>query len=693
MKRNILVGILTTMIITNNVFAGEVVTSTVINGYTTSSRPNPVYNINPYNVSTYTGVGEGGSLKLFGNGEIFEIPLETPLYKLNDGYCDKIINKNGVWGVERNVGVYEFTGGENWELYTANSYNNSSTVTFTCNSPIENSILNGFCTHFDVLSNKDIMTTIYDGISFSTDGSKIFMRFMSVRNIKTVENIKNFLYSQNINGTPVKLLYFLDEPVFEAFDEDIQNKLNGAFDEDNIKGLGYTDKNLQKIEFNSIAKTLNTNIFNTYTTNNEKLDNFLTGITDFKIYNSGDENYFISEVSADSNNIKISVKDSNNIIYTGLMSYSELNFINDKNTEVVLSNKNSNVIIRMQINLSKVKVPFGTISLNDNTVLLNNSCKTNMQAVLPEKIYYTDNGNTEIYLSNTIISGESTANTNFEVYSKGEYVFNKSSNSIKPVVDNENLIVDYSADKNKYSVEFEYVPKQNIDKTLNVMFLGDSLINEEYYSQYVQELFNNDGVKLNLIGTRGTDDNKHEGRGGWSAYNYCHDISASGYTNPFLNNGKFDFKYYMEQNKFETPDYIILNLGINDLNLNGHNSFNEIFENFDTIINSIHEYNKDINIIINTPVLLYETDKTNTAKTTRLVFNEVLMERYSEGYENVVVCPSYTVLNPRTDYKLIEQNNNDTMIVTDTTHPNIYGYKNMADITYTYINYVEYCSK
>ena len=149
----------------------------------------------------------------------------------------------------------------------------------------------------------------------------------------------------------------------------------------------------------------------------------------------------------------------------------------------------------------------------------------------------------------------------------------------------------------------------------------------------------------------------------------------------------------MEQNKLETPDYIILNLGINDLNLNGHNSFNEIFENFDTIINSIHEYNKDINIIINTPVLLYETDKTNTAKTTRLVFNEVLMERYSEGYENVVVCPSYTVLNPRTDYKLIEQNNNDTMIVTDTTHPNIYGYKNMADITYTYINYVEYCSK
>ncbi len=694
MKRNILVGILTAMIITNNVMAGQVVTSTVISGYTTASRPNPVYNINPYNISTYTGVGEGGSLKLYGNGEIIEIPLETPLYKLNDGYSDKIMNKDGVWGIERNVGVYEFTGAENWELYTANSYNNNSTVIFTCDSPVETSILNGLCTHFDVLSTKDIKTTTYDGISFSTDGNKILMRFMNVRNIKTVENIKSFLYSQNINGTPVKLLYFLDKPVFEAFDEDIQNKLNGAFDEDNIKNIGYTDTNLQKIEFNGIKKSINTAIFSTATTNNEMLDNFLTGIVDLKIYNSSNENYFINEVSADNDSIKISIKDSNNIIYTGSIAYYESNFINDKNTEVVLSNKDSNVIIRMQINLSKIKVPFGKIILDDNTVLLNDSCKTNIQGVLPEKIYYTDNGNTEVYLSNTIVYGESTANTKFKVSGNGEYTFNETNNCIKPMVDNDNLTVNYSLDnKNKYSIEFEYVPKQEIDKTLNIMFLGDSLINQGYYSQYVKELFANDGVELNLIGTRGTDDNKHEGRGGWSAYNYCNDISASGYTNPFLNNGNFDFTYYMEENKLETPDYIVINLGINDLNLNGHNSFDEILENFDTIINSIHNYNENINIIINTPVLLYETDKTNTAKTTRLVFNEVLMEKYSEGYKNVVVCPSYLVLNPRTDYKLIEQEMSDAMTVTDTTHPNIYGYKNMADITYTYIHYIESCLK
>ncbi len=694
MKRNILVGILTAMIITNNVMAGQVVTSTVISGYTTASRPNPVYNINPYNISTYTGVGEDGSLKLYGNGEIIEIPLETPLYKLNDGYSDKIMNKDGVWGIERNVGVYEFTGAENWELYTANSYNNNSTVIFTCDSPVETSILNGLCTHFDVLSTKDIKTTTYDGISFSTDGNKILMRFMNVRNIKTVENIKSFLYSQNINGTPVKLLYFLDKPVFEAFDEDIQNKLNGAFDEDNIKNIGYTDTNLQKIEFNGIKKSINTAIFNTATTNNEMLDNFLTGIVDLKIYNSSNENYFINEVSADNDSIKISIKDSNNIIYTGSIAYYESNFINDKNTEVVLSNKDSNVIIRMQINLSKIKVPFGKIILDDNTVLLNDSCKTNIQGVLPEKIYYTDNGNTEVYLSNTIVYGESTANTKFKVSGNGEYTFNETNNCIKPMVDNDNLTVNYSLDnKNKYSIEFEYVPKQEIDKTLNIMFLGDSLINQEYYSRYVKELFANDGVELNLIGTRGTDDNKHEGRGGWSAYNYCNDISASGYTNPFLNNGNFYFTYYMEENKLETPDYIVINLGINDLNLNGHNSFDEILENFDTIINSIHNYNENINVIINTPVLLYETDKTNTAKTTRLVFNEVLMEKYSEGYKNVVVCPSYLVLNPRTDYKLIEQEMSDAMTVTDTTHPNIYGYKNMADITYTYIHYIESCLK
>ena len=38
-----------------------------------------------------------------------------------------------------------------------------------------------------------------------------------------------------------------------------------------------------------------------------------------------------------------------------------------------------------------------------------------------------------------------------------------------------------------------------------VLFLGDSLINENAYTQCVQELFQEDAMKIKLIGTRGTE--------------------------------------------------------------------------------------------------------------------------------------------------------------------------------------------
>ncbi len=690
-KRKILSIIAFSMIFNNTVMAGEVMTNAIINGSTSSFRPNPVYNINPYNISTYAGVGESGILKLFSKNQIIELPINSPLYKINEGYKDRIVNKNGVWGIERNVGVYEFTGAENWEVYSKNSYKNDNTVAFICDSPIDTNILNGMCTHFDVLSDKEQKTSIYDALSFSTDGSKIIMRFMNVRNIKTVENIKNFLYSQNITGSSVKLFYFLNTPTFEVFDDDIQLKLNDAFYSDNINSLGFSDKNLKSIDF-SDSVSLNTNVFNSNTLENEKLDRFFTGVTDLKIYNSGNERYFINGINLSNTGIEISIKDSDNIVYKGIIEYYNSNFINDKNTEIILRSDSKDTVIRMLINLSKVKIPLENIYTNSSEPL-KESCKSQIETVVPDKVYYTRSGNTEIYLSNTVISGGSTANSEFKVTANNySYIFDK--NKIIPIVEEENLVINYTLKGEKNSpIEFEYVPNKEINRELNIMFLGDSLINQDYYSKYVKEMFQADGTNINLIGTRGIEDNRHEGRGGWSAYNYCNSLSYAGYTNSFLNNGKFDFKYYIESNNLETPDYIVLNLGINDLNLDGHNSYDEIFTNFDTIINSIHEYNSNIYIVINTPVLLYETNDTVTAKNQRLAFTKELMNKYKEG-ENIIICPSYLALNPRTDYKLLEQelnedNQNTTLIVTDTTHPNIFGYENMANMTYTYIRYIE----
>ena len=79
-------------------------------------RPDTAYNINPYNVSTVSGVGEGNLYTLLTTTGKIEIPLDYPLYRLSAGYTDKITCVDGIWGIERNVGLKIFDGSEDWSF-------------------------------------------------------------------------------------------------------------------------------------------------------------------------------------------------------------------------------------------------------------------------------------------------------------------------------------------------------------------------------------------------------------------------------------------------------------------------------------------------------------------------------------------------------------------------------------------------
>lgn len=57
-------------------------------------------------------------------------------------------------------------------------------------------------------------------------------------------------------------------------------------------------------------------------------------------------------------------------------------------------------------------------------------------------------------------------------------------------------------------------------QTLNISFIADSLGSSGLITQRLLELATNDVMKVNLIGTRGTGLNKHEGRGGWTINDY-----------------------------------------------------------------------------------------------------------------------------------------------------------------------------
>ena len=203
-------------------------------------------------------------------------------------------------------------------------------------------------------------------------------------------------------------------------------------------------------------------------------------------------------------------------------------------------------------------------------------------------------------------------------------------------------------------------------------------------------MFENDAMNIHLIGTRGTEENKHEGRGGWSAYDYCNEQTKYGFTNPFLNNGKFDFGYYMKSNEYAGVDYVVISLGVNDLNIVGHNSHSEIIGYFNTIFDSIHQYDADIKIILNTPTMLFSTESTDGAKNTRLEFTKTLKQTYeNKEYDGIYLSAISMSINPSMNFKWIEQTDKSKpMKVSDTTHPNLHGYQNMAKTTYAFIKYL-----
>ena len=145
----------------------------------------------------------------------------------------------------------------------------------------------------------------------------------------------------------------------------------------------------------------------------------------------------------------------------------------------------------------------------------------------------------------------------------------------------------------------------------SALIIGDSIVekNSGKIGQTMLDAFTSRGKTLTLLGSRGSGDSKHEGRSGWSAHDYVggttrgQDISQ----NPFYNSntGKFDFSAYMTAQGYSGVDFVIINLGTNDLyecNINvAKDKINTLVDDISTIIDSIKAYNADQKVILNLP--------------------------------------------------------------------------------------------
>lgn len=337
-----------------------------------------------------------------------------------------------------------------------------------------------------------------------------------------------------------------------------------------------------------------------------------------------------------------------------------------------------------------------TTYLNDVKVHSDDVVSANRDyLVLPSKMYGVQNKEYDVFLKNVIIG-----NYNKFIVGKsgtGEQLSRRIRYIISSAGTTNTSITLYDDSYNEIQTKNMSYVNANLNthsgETLKVLVIGDSFINSGYVTSGMINDFENDVATLQLLGTLGTSPNLHEGRSGWSSYEYTHEASVSSVTNPFLNNGAFDFSHYISANSIATPDYVIINLGINDGWKDMHGTTTA--ENLQTMIDSIHAYNSSIKVIIGTTPSPYLGDAENgyllellTNRKRQMLTRDVL-ENITES-STVIICPTH--LNFDTDYNFNMstitkngQNSGTVPYCSDDTHPSHMGFYQIADSYYACI--------
>ena len=237
----------------------------------------------------------------------------------------------------------------------------------------------------------------------------------------------------------------------------------------------------------------------------------------------------------------------------------------------------------------------------------------------------------------------------------------------------------YKFDSGTGSGEATVVKALNLSDC-SLLAIGDSTVDHDIMTAKLLSVFMENGHTITLLGTLGSSDplNRNEGRAGWTTANYLANTVKNGYTNPFWNPSAeaFDFTYYMTQQGYSNVDFVVIQLGINDLYPTDPRDIQEpnyatIWSNMRMMIDSIHTYNNNVKIIINLPT---PPNSDPTAHST----SSVVYQNYVVKYNNYAldemlklnqtnIRPSYChlILNPATEIR-------------DNVHPTNAGYERMA---------------
>lgn len=199
-------------------------------------------------------------------------------------------------------------------------------------------------------------------------------------------------------------------------------------------------------------------------------------------------------------------------------------------------------------------------------------------------------------------------------------------------------------ESNTFSVEIKDTTTLTSVKAL---VIGDSTVAADLETQKVLDLAQTDEFDLTLLGTRGSGDNKHEGRGGWRVSTYVNnEKDSASIVNPFYNTSTsaFDFAYYMSEQSYDGVDIVFIQLGINDIFSSSTGTLQDAIDLYitglQTMIDSIHSYDSNIKIVLNM-IIPCDADQdsfTNTYGTSQTVWgfmrnmykaNQALLSNFS----------------------------------------------------------------
>lgn len=209
------------------------------------------------------------------------------------------------------------------------------------------------------------------------------------------------------------------------------------------------------------------------------------------------------------------------------------------------------------------------------------------------------------------------------------------------------------------------------------LVIGDSTVDFDTMTRNMLDYFTSKGKTLTLLGTigDGTSDNRNEGRAGWKASDYLTDKSYNGVVNPFYNQTTdgFDFSFYMANQGYSAVDFVIIQLGINDLYNSSASAIVPTWNCIKAMIDSIFDYNSGIKVLLNLPTPPNTDESTHSGISGLLYrnrvirYNEYAMSQALELYGVSKVRPSYChlILNPDTDIR-------------DNVHPTNNGFLKMA---------------